>query len=103
MPFADLSMNFSGADGVSPEHESSAMARKAEAVEPHHVDVAGTVGLAVLEDLARLVHRSEQKPPQDVFIGEGPLRYTEVLRNAGDHLLDDVVGIRGAVAFLVAI
>ena len=37
-------------------------------MQPHHVDVARAIGFAFFEDLARLVHRSQQKAAQDFFV-----------------------------------
>src|SRR5262249_10442247 len=74
VPFLDLPEDFLRPDiVVRPEHEPAAVAREAEAVQPHDIDVARTVGLALLQDLARLIDRSEQKPAQDFFVREGAL------------------------------
>src|SRR5215469_4348691 len=70
----DLAVDLGDADRVGPVHQAAAVAREAKAVEPHHIDVAGAVGLAFLEDLAGLVDRGEQQPAQDLLVREAPLR-----------------------------
>ena len=57
VPGGDLAINRGDADAVGPIHQPAAVARKAEALEPHQVDIADAVGLALFEDLARLVDR----------------------------------------------
>ncbi len=103
MPGGDLVVDLAHADRVGPEHQPAAIAREAEAVEPHHIDVAGPQCLAFVEDLAGLVDRGEQHALQDLVVGEAVLRDAEL----GGSLLDDArdlrVGMRGAVAGLVAI
>src|SRR5207237_10747663 len=103
MPGGDLVVDLAHADRVGPIHQPAAIAREAEAVEPHDIDIAGAERLALIEDLARLVDRREQQPLQDLLVGEVVLRDTQL----GDGLLDDArdlrVGMRRAVARLVAI
>src|SRR5271167_4160792 len=60
VPGGDLAVDLGDADAVGPVHQPAAVARKAEAAQPHHVDVAGPVGLALFEDLAGFVDRGEQ-------------------------------------------
>src|SRR5215467_11618883 len=48
MPGRDLVIDLASADGVGPVHQPAAVARKAEAIEPHHVNVAGANGFALL-------------------------------------------------------
>src|SRR5207253_10012768 len=102
VPGRDLAVNLGDADAVGPVHQPAAIAREAEAVEPHHIDVAGAVGLALFEDLAGLVDRGEQEPAQDLLVAEAAL----LDPHFGRLLLDDAgefgVGMRGAVALLVA-
>jgi hypothetical protein len=57
----DLAVDFGDADRVGPMHQPTAVARKAKAVEPHHINVAGA-GLALFEDLAGLVDRRKREP-----------------------------------------
>src|SRR4026209_966752 len=103
MPYGDLVVDLARTDRVCPEHQPAAIAREAEAVEPHHVDVAGPDRLAFLEDLAGLVDGGEQQPAQDLLVRESALRETFL----GRHLLDDGVSLGSddgrAVAFLVAV
>ena len=49
----------------SAQHQPAAIAREAEAIEPHHVDFTGAVGLALFEDLAGFVDRGAEEPAQD--------------------------------------
>src|SRR5256885_5809669 len=103
MPGGDLVVALAHADRVGPEHQPAAITREAKAVEPHDIDIAGAERLALIEDLARLIDRREQQPLQDLLVGEIVLRDTQL----GDGLLDDArdlrVGMRRAVARLVAI
>ena len=103
MPAGDLVVDLAHADAVGPEHQPAAIAREAEAVQPHHVDVAGAIRLALLEDPAGLVDRGEQQAAQDFLVGERALRHAHLggdLPDDGGHLR---IGMRRAVAFLVAI
>src|SRR3984893_4080950 len=102
MPRLDLAVDFGDADAVGPVHQAAAVSREAEAVEPHHIDVAGAVGLALFEDLARLVDRGEEQPMEDLLVGEALLRDPELLRFFLDHAREFGVGMRGTVARLVA-
>src|SRR5271165_2379895 len=103
MPGSDLVVHLAHADAVGPVEQAAAITRKAEPVQPHHVDVAWSIRLAFLEYLARLVHRREQQPAQDLLVGELALRNAE----AGGDLLDNSsnlrIWMRRAVALLVAI
>src|SRR5262249_27446416 len=103
MPGRDLVVDLAGADRVGPIHQSAMIAREAEAVEPHHVDIAGADGLAFLQDLARLVDGGEEQPAQDLLVRKALLLKALFL----GHLGDDGVHLRiddgRAVAFLVAI
>src|SRR5207342_1063175 len=87
MPGGDLVVDLARAYAVGPEHQAAAIAREAEAVEPHDVDVAGAQRLALLQDLAGLVDRGEQQPAQDFLVAERALLDAHPL---GD-LLDDAV------------
>src|SRR5260370_38885998 len=102
MPRLDLAVSLGAADQGGPVHQAAAVAREAEAVEPHHVDVAGAVGLALFEDLAGLVDRGEQQPAQDLLVGEAALLDPHLGRLFLDDAGDLRVGMRGAVALLVA-
>src|SRR3984893_6934464 len=101
MPRLDLAVDLAHADAVGPVHQAAAITREAKAVEPHHVDVAGAVGLALFEDLARLVDRGEEQPMEDLLVGEALLRDPELLLFFLDYARGFGVGMRGAVAFLV--
>ena len=57
MPGGDLVVDLAHADAVGPEEQAAAIAREAEAVQPHHIDIAGTIRLALFQDTARLIHR----------------------------------------------
>jgi hypothetical protein len=51
LPFSALrllAIDLADADAVSPIHRPAAVAGKVEAVQPHHVDVIGPVGVAFL-------------------------------------------------------
>src|ERR1700736_653110 len=98
MPRLDLAVDFGDADAVGPVHQAAAVAREAKAVEPHHIDVAGAVGLALFEDLARLVDRGEEQPMEDLLVGEALLRDSELLRLFLDYAGEFGVGMRGAVS-----
>src|SRR5205807_10207775 len=76
VPGLDLAVDLGDADAVGPVHQAAAVAREAEAVEPHHVDVAGAVGLALFEDLAGFVDRGEEQPPQYLLLREAALRHS---------------------------
>src|SRR5207302_1499428 len=102
MPGGDLVVDLAHPDPVGPIHQPATIARKAEAVEPHHIYVAGPQRLAFVEDSAGLVDAGEQQPLQDLVVGELALRHT----NLGRGLLDDAgyfrVGIGRPVPGLVA-
>src|SRR5215831_12399855 len=70
MPGRDLVVDLTGADRIGPIHQAAAIAGKTEAVEPHDVDIARPDGLALLQDLARLVEGGEQQSPQDLLVGK---------------------------------
>src|SRR5262249_57468199 len=101
MPRGDLVVDLAHADRVGPVHQAAAIAREAEAVEPHDIDIAGAQCLAFVEDLARFVDGREQEALQDLLVREILLRDAEL----GDGLLDDArdlrIGMRRAVALLV--
>jgi hypothetical protein len=61
VPGLDLAVDLGHANRVGPVHQPAAVAREAEAVEPHHVDVTGAVGPAFVEDLAGLLDRGEEQ------------------------------------------
>src|SRR5229473_2594617 len=88
VPGGDLAVNLGDADAVGPVHQPAAVAREAEAVQPHHVDVAGAVGLALFEDLAGFVDRGEQEAVEDLLVGEALLRDPELGRFFLDHAGD---------------
>src|SRR5438045_2612911 len=73
VPGRDLVVDLARPDAVGPEHQAAAIAREAEAVEPHHVDVAGAQRLALLQDPAGLVDRGEQQSAQDLLVAERAL------------------------------
>ena len=100
VPRLDLAVHLAYTNAVRPVHQPAAVAREAKAVEPHHVDVAGAVGLALVEDLAGLVDRGEEQPAQDLLVGEIALRDAEFRRPCLDSAGE--FGMRSAVAFLVA-
>src|SRR5215467_14942927 len=103
MPGRDLVVHLTGADRVGPIHQAAAIAGETEAVEPHDIDIAGPDGLALLQDLARLVDGGEQQSPQDLLAGKcAPLEalFVRHLRDDGVHLrIDD----GRAIALLVAV
>src|SRR5262245_20425203 len=103
VPNRDLVVDLARPDLVGPKHQPAAIAREAEAVEPHDVDVAGADRLTLLQDLAGFVDRREQQAAQDLLVREWAL--LEAL--LGRHLLDDGMRLgiddRRAVALLVAI
>src|SRR6185312_11920634 len=90
VPDCDLVVDLARTDPVGPEHQPAAIAREAEAVEPHHVDVAGAQRLALLEDLAGLVDGGEQQPTQDLLVAESALRDA----HSSCHILDDAMHLR---------
>src|SRR6516162_8982625 len=102
MPGLDLAVDLGDTDAVGPIHQPAAVAWEAEAIEPHYVDVAGAISFALFEDLARFVDRSEQEPAEDLLVAEIPLRNPELGRLFFDHPGELGVGMRCAVAFLVA-
>src|SRR6266567_933374 len=50
MPARDLIVHVAHADAVGPIEQAAAIAREAEAVQPHHVYVAGAIGLALFQN-----------------------------------------------------
>ena len=74
VPGLDLAVDLGDADAVGPIHQPAAVAREVEAAQPHHVDVAGAIDLALFEDLARLVDRGEEEPAEDLLVAEALLR-----------------------------
>src|SRR5205814_10577625 len=102
VPAASLALDLGDADAVGPVHQAAAVAREAEAVEPHHVDVAGAVGFALFEDLAGFVYRGEQEPAQDLLVREAALRHPHFGRLFLDDAGDFGVGMSRAVALFVA-
>src|SRR5690606_22264976 len=91
------------ADLIRPEHEPAAIAREAEPVQPHDVDVARAQRLAFLEYLARFVDRREQEPAQDLFGRESALLDAHLARRFLDDALYFRIRMRRAVALLVAV
>jgi hypothetical protein len=75
VPRLDLAVNLGDADAVGPVHQTAALAREAEAAQPHDVDVAGAVRLALFEDLAGLVDRGEEQPAQNLLVAEAALQH----------------------------
>src|SRR5262249_53637549 len=73
------------ADPIGRVHQPAAVAWEVEAAEPHHIDVGGAVGLALLKDLAGLVDRGEEEPVQDLLIRKAALLDPQF----GRFLLDD--------------
>src|SRR5207248_4093058 len=102
MPRLDLAVDLGHPDAVGPVHQPAAVAWEAKAAQPHHIDVAGAVGLAFFEDLAGLVDRGEEQPAQDLLVAEGALPDPHLGRLLLDDAGDFGVGIGGAVALLVA-
>jgi hypothetical protein len=52
VPGLDLAVDLGRpADRVGPILQPAAVAREIEAIEPHHIDVAGAIGLGPVEDL----------------------------------------------------
>src|SRR5229473_816203 len=80
MPGGNLVVDLAHPDCVGPVHQPATIARKAEAVEPHHIDVAGAQGFAFVEDPARLVDAGEEEALQDLVVGELALRHTDLGR-----------------------
>src|SRR6516162_7233367 len=102
MPGLDLAVDLGDTNAVGPIHQPAAVAREAETIEPHYVDIAGAVCLALFEDLAGLVDRGKEQPAEDLLVTEGSLRDAEFGRLLLDHAGEVGVGMRGAVALLVA-
>src|SRR5215469_13765836 len=103
MPGGDLVVHLAYADTIGPVEQAAAIARKAEAVQPHHVDVTRPIRLPLFEDLASLVHRREQQPAQDLLIAERALWNAQAGRGLPDDRSDLRIGTRRTVALLVAI
>src|SRR4051794_14351491 len=59
MPGGDLVVDLAHTDRVGPVHQPAAIAREAEPVQPHHIDVAGPQRLALVKDFAGLVDAGE--------------------------------------------
>src|SRR5271168_4757322 len=102
VPGGDLAVDLGHPDAVSPIHQPTAVARKAKAVEPHHIDIAGAIGLALFEDLAGFVDRGEQQPTQDLLVAEAALLDAKFGGLFLDHPRDFGIGVRGTVALFVA-
>src|SRR3546814_4101230 len=60
-------------------------------------------GDACLDDAACFVDGGEQQPAQDLLVGEGPRLHTHLGSRVLDDLRDFRVGMRRAVALLVAV
>src|SRR5262245_41136836 len=103
MPGRDLVVDLARANGVAPEHEAATVARNAEAVEPHDVEIGGADRLALLQDLAEFINRAEQQPVLDLLFGEHALLNLIILGNLLDDLGDFRVNVRRAIALLVAV
>src|SRR5277367_2636418 len=102
VPGGDLAVDLGDTDAVGPIHQPTAVARKAKAVEPHHIDIAGAIGLALFEDLAGFVDRGEPQPAQDLLVAEAALLDPHLGGLFLDHARDFGIGMRGAVALFVA-
>src|SRR5690242_13392996 len=103
MPGSNLVVHLAYPDRIGPEEQSAAITRKAEAVQPHHVDVARPVCFAFFQDLACLVDRRIQQPTQDLFVCEATLRDSEVRSDVLDNSGDFRIGAWCAVTLFVAI
>ena len=55
---------------VGPIYGAAVVAREVEAAQPHHINVAGALGLAPVKDLAGLVDRRKEGPVQDLLVRE---------------------------------
>jgi hypothetical protein len=55
MPRRNLRMDVGHAYPIGPIHQTAAVARETEPMQPHYVDIAGTIRLAFFQDAARLV------------------------------------------------
>src|SRR5262245_41832366 len=78
------------ADGVCVEHRTAAIAREAVAGAPDHVDVAGALCDAFLEDAQPLVQQREDAAFLDFLVGMQALLDAEL----GGTLLQDLDGLR---------
>src|SRR5689334_10919675 len=103
MPGSNLIVHVTHADRIGPEEQPAAIARKAEPMQPHHIDVAWPVRLALFQDLARLVHRRKQQPTQDLVVRERTLRDTKAGRDLFDDGGDLRIRMGGAFAFFVTV
>ena len=104
MPGSDLVVDLAHADRVGPVHQAAAIAREAEAVQPHHVDITGAQRGALFEDLAGLVDGGEKQPLQDFVITDvAALLDAELGRSFLYDPRDLGIGARGAVAWLVLV
>src|SRR5271156_6364500 len=101
VPGGDLAVDFGHPDAVGPIHQPTAVARKAKAVEPHHIDIAGAIGLALFEDLAGFVDRGEQQPTQDLLVAETALLDPHLGGLFLDHARDFGIGVRSTVALFI--
>ena len=59
LPFHHLCIDTLCTDTVGPVHQAAAIAGKAEAVEPHYVNVAGSVRDAFLKDFGGFIDAGE--------------------------------------------
>src|SRR5262249_8219416 len=93
--------NLTEPDLVGVEHRAAAPHRPAVAVDPDHVDVAGPIGEALLEDARALVDHRIDHALEDLLLVDFPPRNPERLRGLDDDLLDLGIGRRRARAGLI--
>ena len=72
-------------------------------MQPHHVDVGGAIGFALLQDFAGFVDGGEQQAAKDFVVGEFSARFAHFRRYGLDQGCYFRVDMRGAVALFVFI
>src|SRR6185295_2037579 len=103
VPNRHLIIDLAGSDLVGPIHQAAPVAREAEAVEPHHVDVAGAQRLAVLQDLAGFIDGGKEQAVQNFRVREAALRDAQLANHGLYDLIDLGIDNGGAIWLLVAI
>src|SRR5690554_5341587 len=99
--FADAGVDTIQTDRVSIEHRPALMGREAVAVDIDDVDIAGTLGNALFQDLGAFVDQRVHGALDDVFIGQRAALHALFLRGGFQNGRQLRVGQRGARTLLV--
>src|SRR6266404_2742825 len=90
-------------DAVGVMHRPAAIDREAVAVDPDHVDIAGALCDALVQNTGALIDHREQQTFDHRVLAECAARDAALRRGIDDQLLDLGIRFRGARAWLIKI